>query len=107
MILENITNDSLYCIDWAKADRMTFLNSQQPSPCAKQRQIVPGLCASQVWMKDVSAADPRSIKAQLSGCGDYRALWWQLKQLMQGRDLHPGMILCQSSELEREHLNYR
>lgn len=79
MNTEKITNENLRTIDWARKDRQLFLSSiPYPKPQAEDIYLAAGLSARGVWMTDVSAMDRRSVKAQLAGRGDYRAMWWTM-----------------------------
>jgi len=57
---------------------MAFLASIPKAKRQKMVYLAPSLPVHGVWMVDVSAIDRRSIKAQLAGRGDGRAMWWNL-----------------------------
>jgi hypothetical protein len=76
MNLNQITNDNIRTIDWAEKDRAAFLRSVPRAKKCTDVQIAPGILASDLWMRDISAADPRSVKAHLAGGGDWRVRWW-------------------------------
>ncbi|SFB41249.1 hypothetical protein SAMN04515620_17211 [Collimonas sp. OK607] len=73
-----ITNQNLFHIDWAAADRQKFLQSIPVGRVQKNKQIAPGIMCKGVLMQDVSGNDGRSVKAMLRGRGDLRACWWNV-----------------------------
>jgi hypothetical protein len=78
MQTETITNKNINDIDWSAKDRQDMLRSIPKMKSVKQGQLFTGLAATDVWMKDVSIMDSRSVKAQLAGHGDARTFWWSL-----------------------------
>jgi hypothetical protein len=74
-----ITNDTIWTIDWARHDRQRFLHSLDRPRQPLSRRIG-GVPANQIWGQDVSAMDQRSVKAQLAGRGGWRATWWNLNE---------------------------
>ncbi len=78
MDTEPITNHNLMRIDFAKQEKIAFLKSIPSSKPPNVAWLAPGLPAGGIWMNDASAMDRRSVKAQLAGRGDHRALWWRL-----------------------------
>lgn len=75
---EPITNETIWTIDWARRDRQAFLRSLPRPRKIQDRDLAAGLPARGIWMRDVSAMDRRSVKAQLAGRGDYRTAWWNI-----------------------------
>lgn len=72
-----ITNENLFQIDWAAADRQKFLRSIPAERVQKNKRIAPGIMCKGVLMQDVSGNDSRSVKAMLRGTGDLRVIWWK------------------------------
>lgn len=88
-IMEIVTNENLYQIDWSAGDRKKFLqNFKAPGKSLFNRCFAEATEMKDIWMSDVSATDARSIKAQLRGAGDYRALWWNFNDSIY-RLFHP------------------
>jgi hypothetical protein len=85
MDTEPITNQNLMSIDFARKERIRFLQTIQPSKPPRTDYLAPGLAARGIWMNDTSAMDRRSVKAQLAGRGDYRVLWWHLNCILHHR----------------------
>ncbi len=80
--------------DFAGPQRRAFLKSIPHPKKPRDFEIAPGVLASKVWGTDVSGCDRRSVKAQLRGCGDYRAAWWRFNSFMHrafGRSQEQGM----------------
>lgn len=67
--------------DVSGADRARMLRSIAKPKKLRDGFVAPGVKASKAWNQDVSGSDPRSVKAQLAGRGDYRPLWWNLSVL--------------------------
>jgi hypothetical protein len=78
MDIEHITNQNLMNIDYARKERLEFLKKIPSRKHQKTVYLAPGLNTRAIWMSDISVMDPRSVKAQLAGRGDYRVLWWRL-----------------------------
>jgi hypothetical protein len=76
MAHEKITNEDFWTIDFAEADRKKSLRSLSRKLSSIPPRKSQYMYSTSVWMTDVSATDKRSVKAQLAGRGDYRALWW-------------------------------
>lgn len=89
-----LTNQTVFSTDWSSADRQTFLRSIPKTRRQPECFIAPGFLARGVWMKDVSFIDRRSVKAQLTGRGDYRVIWWRINQRVH-RVLQPHASLEQ------------
>jgi hypothetical protein len=67
--------------DWSADSRRAFIRSiPAPKRHTKEVMLAPGLPAHGIIGQDVSILDPRSVKSQLAGWGDFRAGWWQLNQ---------------------------
>lgn len=94
MDIEHITNQNLMHIDYARKERIEFLKKIPNKRYRKIAYLAPGLNARAVWMNDISVTDRRSVKAQLTGRGDYRALWWHLNCVFH-RLLNPQATLEQ------------
>lgn len=60
------------------ADRQTMLKYIPRAKAIKDKELAPHPTASQVWGRDVSMMDHRSVKAFLAGRGDFRVFWWNL-----------------------------
>lgn len=90
----HLTNQTIFSTDWAAAERQTFLRSIPRTRRKQEFQLAPGIPARGIWMTDVSASDRRSVKAQMTGRGDYRAAWWRINQRVH-RVLHPQATLEQ------------
>lgn len=87
---EKITNENAMTIDFAGEERRAFLRRLQhepKSPTTSRKQVT---MWHGCWMNDVSASDPRSVKAQLAGRISCRVLWWNLN-LWTHEILHPGI----------------
>jgi len=93
--LEHITNDTIMSTDFARPQRIAFLNSIAAAKPPKPHLLAPGLPARGVWMIDVSAMDRRSVKAQLAGRADFRVWWWDVSCLVH-RLLRPKATLEQT-----------
>lgn len=68
--------------DVSKLDRAAFLKKLPKPKKPRDREVAPGVMASQVWGRDVSGSDSRSVKAQLAGRGDLRVFWWNLNSFL-------------------------
>lgn len=80
-----ITNETLWTIDFAQAEKAKFLKShsnKNQSKRSKTIYLAPGIPAQSVWMTDVSGSDRRSVKAHLASRGDYRVAWWEFNCLL-------------------------
>lgn len=75
---QNVTNASIFSIDWSAADRQKFLKSIPKGKAQEDRALAPGLMAKGILGRDVSMTDPRSVKAMLRGTGDGRSTWWRI-----------------------------
>jgi hypothetical protein len=74
MAISHISNQNIFSIDWAYAERQAAIGSAG-------RQFLKKLQGQQrvrVWMIDSSASDKRSVKAQLKGHRSSRVLWWNV-----------------------------
>lgn len=76
MNLNEITNETIFSIDWAASDRQNFLQSIPKSKKQKDKKIAPGITARCVWNQDVSGMDRRSSKFMQNGKFYGRATWW-------------------------------
>lgn len=68
----NLTNDEIFTRDWAADDRQRFLRANRAQPQQKK----PRTASHLICGTDVSGSDRRSVKAYLSGRGDFRTAWW-------------------------------
>lgn len=66
--------------DWSGDERRAYLRSIPAPKRQRDVELAPGLSARGICGRDVSILDRRSVKAQLSGRGDFRAAWWELNQ---------------------------
>ena len=85
MDTDRITNETLWTIDFAQSEKAKLLKShfrKNQSKRSKTIYIAPGVPGQSVWMTDVSGSDRRSVKAQLTGRGDYRVAWWEFNCLL-------------------------
>lgn len=73
MFKNNFTNADIAHLDWSQSDRAALLRSLHSRKLPRTPSA-----ASSGWNTDVSASDPRSVRAFLSGKGDLRACWWSL-----------------------------
>ena len=94
-----ITNENLWTTDFGEADRKQFLRSLHRNRSSRASRKSQCVRPASVWMVDVSAADKRSVKAQLRGRGDYRALWWSACS----RAIH---LLAPSTSLEERMFRF-
>lgn len=76
-----VSNETVFQIDWAAAERRAAIVNVRPMKAPKRGGAISGSKPASVWMTDVSAGDRRSVKAWLNGRGDGRVLLWQLKSL--------------------------
>lgn len=78
--MKNQTNFEPSMRDWSAGERAKFLRSIPAPKRQKDVFLAPGLSARGICGTDVSIMDRRSVKAQLAGRGDFRAVWWNLNQ---------------------------
>lgn len=78
MSLEQITNANVMSTDFGRSERISFLRSIRITKKLPKALPATGLPAGEIWMRDVSSTDRRSVKAHLAERGDYRVLWWQI-----------------------------
>lgn len=98
MNLNQINNVNIRDLDWSATDRQTMLRNIPRSKRQKDVYLAPGLVARGVCHNDVSILDSRSIKAQLSGRGDYRSVWWNFSS---------GILQCFLQDGSLENSMYR
>jgi len=77
-MVKNITNQTVWGMDFAASERRKAIASVPAMRKHKDRYLAPGLPARGVWGNDVSAMDYRSVKRSLRGFGGARTLWWKL-----------------------------
>ena len=78
MRTEQITNQTIWGTDFAAAERRAAIARIPRMKVRKERELAPGVRASGLIGSDVSAMDPRSVKAYLAGRGDLRSWWWNV-----------------------------
>ena len=72
-----MTNENVMTTDYSRTERLQFLRAIPREKFTPQKNVRRNV-VNDTYMQDVSATDSRSVKAQLAGRGDYRALWWNL-----------------------------
>lgn len=93
MVFGYISNQNIFSIDWAYAERQAAIAAIGRGPQKKPR----GEQRVKVWMIDASAPDKRSVKAQLNGHSSPRVIWWNLfsaiyRALSRSRSLERAMF---------------
>ena len=88
-----MTNENVMTTDYSRTERLQFLRAIPREKFTPQKNVRRNV-VNDTYMQDVSAADRRSVKAQLAGRGDYRASWWNL-QCWVARILHRDKSLEQ------------
>lgn len=74
MTIGTITNENVFTIDFARADRQMAIKAMSRGVKVKKAAAR----SASYWMVDVAGMDNRSVKAQLSGHRSLRAAWWNV-----------------------------
>lgn len=75
---EQITNTSLWQMDFAAKERRHAIAGVPASRSPKVAYIAPGMPARGLIGSDVSIMDARSVKQSLRGRGGARVIWWRV-----------------------------
>ncbi len=103
---ESITNQNLMQLDFARTERIAFLNNIADRAPEEITCPARNLPFHSLWIKKVFVINRRPIKTQLIGQSNHRAHWWRVRYILPSL-FKPCVTLEQQTLAFRWHPHHR